>query len=363
MFTICPLHDNEHKRAASSAIGYCGSCISEDANLLQRAMEKHRERREKDGLVSAIPTDGKIVCSECGNHCRLDEDEIGFCHLRKASNGQIKEMYDNSAILSYYFDPLPTNCVADWICPIVTQRELGLGKSRLKNLAVFYGSCNSDCFFCQNAGFREMMVRGEPLRTPKELAAVADDTTACVCYFGGDPACNAKHSIETSRLLYEERGIKICYETNGNISRKWMDSIADIIEMSGGTLKFDLKALTPEIYTALTGVKNNIVLNNFRRLALRGRSRNQEFLVASVLLIPGYINLMEVRKISELIANCDSTIPTALLGFFPHHMMKDLPRTSLKHAEAALEVSKETGLTNVRIGNIHLLSRDKYAFD
>jgi hypothetical protein len=35
-----------------------------------------------------------------------------------------------------------------------------------------------------------------------------------------------------------------------------------------------------------------------------------------------------------------------------------LPCTSVDHAHAALEAAEEAGLTNVRLGNTHLLSRD-----
>jgi pyruvate-formate lyase-activating enzyme len=38
--------------------------------------------------------------------------------------------------------------------------------------------------------------------------------------------------------------------------------------------------------------------------------------------------------------------------------MQDLPRTSVRHAEAAEEAARAAGLTNVRIGNRHLLSRN-----
>ncbi|TFG06262.1 hypothetical protein EU522_01825 [Candidatus Thorarchaeota archaeon] len=78
--------------------------------------------------------------------------------------------------------------------------------------------------------------------------------------------------------------------------------------------------------------------------------------------MPGYIGLQEIEDLTKFIADCDPTIPTALLGFHPHHRMLDLPRTSLAHAENALRISKESGLTNVRIGNKHLLSQERYAF-
>ena len=199
--------------------------------------------------------------------------------------------------------------------------------------------------------------------TAEELSECADDNTVCVCYFGGDPACNPEHSLNTSRLLNSERSITVCYETNGNISKKWLNEIIEIIEFTGGTLKFDLKAHSPQIYKALTGITNNTTLRNFESVAVSKREREGEFLVASILLIPGYIDNKEVRKLCSFIVDNDPTVPTALLGFSPHHAMSDLPRTSLAHAQAAHAIAKDVGLENVRIGNLGLLGHHSYNFE
>jgi pyruvate formate lyase activating enzyme len=105
------------------------------------------------------------------------------------------------------------------------------------------------------------------------------------------------------------------------------------------------------------------MLQNFKELSTMKSDRQGEFLVASILLVPGYVDVSEVRKISRFIAENDSTIPTALLGFSPHHTMRDLPRTSRAHAQSALETASDEGLTNVRVGNLSLLGSDGYRFD
>lgn len=355
---LCPNHASED-RLASRLLQYCGECITQDSKRLEAALESHRVIRRREGLVEYVPKKGDVVCPECGNHCRLENGQLGFCNLRKVENGKIVEMFPGKAIVHYYFDRLPTNCCADWVCPCkedISQHSRGW----LNNLAVFYGSCSSDCLFCQNTSYRSMMKKGRPLMTPRELADAADERTACICYFGGDPSCNPQHSIETSEILIKERNIRVCYETSGQISAKYLDKIGNVVENSGGTIKIDLKAITPEIYTALTGINNRVVLNNFQKLSERGKTIEGEFLVAAILLVPGYIGVNEVRKLCEFIAVCDSSIPTSLLGFAPHHAMADLPRTSRNHAESAREVALEAGLTNVRIGNMGLLSRADY---
>ena len=357
---LCPNHEHE-ERIISQSIGICSVCISNDAHSI--AQQTHEQLRKRDRLAPTVPTSGTIMCSECGNHCKMNEGEVGFCNIRIAKDSNVVDRYPGQAVVSWYFDSLPTNCVADWVCPVTKERELGIGQKRLKNLAVFYGSCNSDCLFCQNASYRTMMAKGKPLLTPQELANVADDYTACVCYFGGDPSCNPNHSLITSELLNEEKHVRVCYETNGNISKKWLDNIANIVGETGGTFKFDIKAVSPDIYRTMTGISNSAILRNFKELSAKKRTRQGEFLVASVLLVPGYVDLTEVLRICRFIAENDPTIPTALLGFSPHHAMSDLPRTSRAHAEASLGIAKDEGLTNMRIGNVALLGADTYRFD
>ena len=81
-------------------------------------------------------------------------------------------------------------------------------------------------------------------------------------------------------------------------------------------------------------------------------------MIASTLLVPGYLDVQEVGQLAAFIASLDSTIPYSLLGFHPHFFMPDLPRTSVRHARECEEAAREAGLVNVHIGNLHLLSRE-----
>jgi pyruvate formate lyase activating enzyme len=71
--------------------------------------------------------------------------------------------------------------------------------------------------------------------------------------------------------------------------------------------------------------------------------------------VPGYIDEEEVRSISRFIAKVSPGIPYSLLAFYPHFYLSDLPLFSRALAEECAAAAREEGLTNVRIGNIHLL--------
>jgi len=188
-----------------------------------------------------------------------------------------------------------------------------------------------------------------------ELAAVANPRTFCVCYFGGDPASQMPHALASSRLL-AQKGVRICWETNGSMHPKLLDAALKYSLETGGCIKFDLKAFDEEVHLALTGVSNRRTLENFARAAQHFSKRPQPpLVVASTLLVPGYVDAEQVGKIARFIAGFSCQIPYALLAFAPHFYMGDLPCTSSRHARQAEEAARAAGLKNVRIGNRHLL--------
>ena len=126
---------------------------------------------------------------------------------------------------------------------------------------------------------------------------------------------------------------------------------------SGGCVKFDLKAYDENVHLALTGVTNRRTLENFRRLAALSIKRpDPPFLIASTLLVPGYVDEIEISNLSRFIAELNPAIPYTLLGYYPHFYMTDLPRASWKHAQRCVGICREAGLLRVKLGNPHLFS-------
>ena len=140
------------------------------------------------------------------------------------------------------------------------------------------------------------------------------------------------------------------------MSKGLLDEMMDLSIGSGGCIKFDLKAMNAKIHYAFCGVDNKQTFENFSAAARRIPERPEPApLVASTLLVPGYVDIREVEAIASFIANTDRSIPYALLGFHADFLMTDLPSTSWKQAEECFEAAKATGLKRVRIGNVHVL--------
>jgi pyruvate formate lyase activating enzyme len=354
----------------SEAIAACGDCLREgSARAEALGGRTHARSRERFGLPASRPEgDGGAACELCANACRPAEGELGFCGLRRTEAGKVRPLVGTprEAVLDWYYDPLPTNCCADWVCPGGSDRGYpryshAQGPERgYKNLAVFYYGCSFDCLFCQNWQWRFGLLAGRRL-SAFDLARAVDASTSCICYFGGDPTPQLAHAIRTSRLAVgrarrEGRILRICWETNGAMNRGLLRSMADLSIASGGCIKFDLKAHDPSLHRALCGVDNARTLDNFSYLAGRiGERPGIPLLIAATLLVPGYVDAREVGSLAGFIASANPDIPYVLLGFHPCFEMSDLPSTSRRQAERCYEEARAAGLTNVRIGNLHLM--------
>lgn len=338
----------------SHSLAACVDCIRDHPEKAgPHTREAQAASRREFGLPPLPPRDPDgASCRLCANECRIPVGGRGFCGLRANRGGKLAHLAGTAdkGILHWYYDPLPTNCVAAWVCP-------GREKHGYNNLAVFYGACTFNCLFCQNWHFRNTSPQDATV-TSEELAARANARTFCVCYFGGDPSAQMLHALSTSKTL-ARRGVRICWETNGSMQPRLLDEVVDLALGTGGCIKFDLKAYDGNLHSALTGVKNERTLHNFARAAARFSERAEPpLLIASTLLVPGYVDAQEVRQLAGFIASFDPGIPYSLLGFHPHFFMSDLPRTSVRHAEECEQAALDVGLTRVHIGNRHLLSRD-----
>ncbi len=183
------------------------------------AMKAHRQSRAKFGLPAKPPKDPKgAPCKVCLHECRIPAQGVGYCGLRRNVAGEVKEITAERGKLSWYHDPLPTNCVGDWVCAGCTGAGFPKYACRdgpefgYENLAVFFQACSFNCLFCQNWQFRYETLKPQ-VRAAEELAAAVDGRTRCVCYFGGDPAPQLPFSLSASRLALEKNAggiLRIC---------------------------------------------------------------------------------------------------------------------------------------------------------
>jgi len=311
----------------------------------------YRKSRIEFGLPLRPPRIAEgVQCVLCANECSIGEGQRGYCGLRTVTKGKLVHLTGTPArgLLHWYRDPLPTNCVADWVCE-------GCEHPGDHNLAVFYASCTINCLFCQNWHFRSVSPQTGQSMSAAELASAANERTFCVCYFGGDPASQMPHALASARLL-ARRNVRVCWETNGIMHPRLLDSALKYSLQTGGCIKFDLKAWNEQVHIELTGISNKRTLENFAHAAQRAVEQSTSPLILAItLLVPEYVEAAEVGKIAAFIASINPDIHYALLAFAPNFYLSHLSFTSSRQAREAEAAAVEAGLANIRLGNRHLL--------
>ncbi len=359
----------------SSILPVCPDCIRERFDRCKEIVYRaHELSRTRFRLPYPQPSASNgVKCIFCARECSLSRGDVGYCGLTIVDeNGRLRRIAGNGkwGLLDWYYDPLPTNCVAEWFCPAST----GIGYPKYSvsergpeigyyNLAVFYGSCNLDCLYCQNWQYREYHLNiSSKLVHVDELVRAADSNrVTCVCYFGGDPSSQIVHALVASKRMFENaqkknRVFRICWETNGQISPIFLRQVIELSLRSGGIVKVDIKAGTGNMYRALTDGEYSNVLRTIREVAKRVKERPEvPLLTISLLVVPGYVDHVEIENVCKLINELGVDVPLSFLAFHPDYLMSDLPPTSRKHMDLALKIAKEYGIEMVNVGNKWLL--------
>ncbi len=353
----------------SESIGVCVECLREKPDeALKHAEETHRRSRRRLGLPPDPPqTKNGVKCGLCSAGCVIGEGETGYCGLRRNLDGRLESLVDaEHGLLHYYLDAHVTNCCAAWFCPAAT----GAGYPRYAvrngpehgyyNLALFFYGCSFDCLFCQNWSHKKLdegkMVSADHL----VQYTLNDSRITCWCWFGGSPEPQLPFAINASRKILEEKSesrvMRICFEWNGCGAEGLVKKAGELAYMSGGNVKFDLKAFTPSVHKALTGRDNGQTFRNFELIYREFYEKRTGIPVlnATTLLVPHYVDEYEVEKIAEFIAGLDPEIPYSLLIFHPDYLMSDVTVTPRKQVEKCYQAAKKH-LKNVHIGNIALL--------
>jgi len=364
---ICP--GCQEEKHYSSTIGLCRECLLNIStqDIIELSQKIHTKVRAiYKNLPNLPPRDEGYTCHLCANHCKIAENSRGYCGVRRIKNGQFTGATSETAILSFYSDHHPTNCCNSWVCPggsATSSFSVSPGVERgFSNLSVFFHGCNFNCLFCQNASHKD--INDFNLTTVEELVKVVlqEPKFTCVCFFGGSPEPHIEFTINFGKLLLEElpkdRIVRLCWEWNGAGNPKFIDQVCELALLSGGNVKFDLKASSEKLAYILTGQSNRSVLRNFERLVSKYYDQRVllPVITATTLLVSYYIESQEVSNLAHLIASLRSDLPYSLLAFHPDYFLSDLPNTPWEQAQNAYNETKPL-LSRVKVGNTHLFRK------
>ena len=197
---------------------------------------------------------------------------------------------------------------------------------------VFLIGCNLRCAWCSNP---ELMLEGEKdmvfdlngvrhtehvgtrisaNQLAEQLARdkiFYEESGGGVTFSGGEPALQAEFVKETAGLL-NEMGISCALDTAGDVPYEVLEDLSTEMDL----FLFDIKAYDESIHKRCTGVSNQRILSNAKRLAEQGNS-----LIIRLVVVPGYNDdrddlknrLLFVKSLGESVKRVD-VLPYHALG-------------------------------------------------
>lgn len=210
----------------SDGLGLCLQCIREKPDeALQESLKAHAESRSRFGLPLFPPKDPEgIACGICMNKCQIGPGKRGFCGLVTNIDGRLIRFggTPEKGILEWYYDPLPTNCVAWWFCAGCT----GLGYPKYayrqgaevgySNLAVFYGACLPE----YEKLFAIIYDKPTIISIGKLVTGILKEDNADDVSFTPFILSRPRTSIKVAGL---DNNCKIKYAPVSRVSRRWFD--------------------------------------------------------------------------------------------------------------------------------------------
>jgi pyruvate formate lyase activating enzyme len=172
-----------------------------------------------------------------------------------------------------------------------------------------------------------------------------------IAFTGGDIGCRIEFYEQSAELIKRDNlNLWILFETNGyGLTPKNLDKL----KASGiDSFWLDIKAFDPDVHKRLTGVTNEWIL----QLPEEMIKRNFVMEVLS-LVIPGWVEEDQIGAIAKLISQVNRNIPFTILAFFPEYKMKNIPAPNIEQMLKAYDKARETGLLNIRLGNLGVFAK------
>jgi pyruvate-formate lyase-activating enzyme len=167
-----------------------------------------------------------------------------------------------------------------------------------------------------------------------------------ISFTGGDLACQPEFYAQAARGIKDlNLDLWVLFETNGY--GLTANNLNTFDESGVDSFWLDIKAFDEKVHRRLTGSSNQQVLDLPAKITDRGF-----MLEVSTVYIPGWVERDQIESIAQLLANVDSSIPYAIIGFFPENKLKNVRSPNYKQMLEAFNVSKKAGLENVKLGNL-----------
>jgi pyruvate formate lyase activating enzyme len=214
-----------------------------------------------------------------------------------------------------------------------------------RNLCSKLGRCVEACPTGALEFKGRLMTVGETLAEVLRDSDYYDRSGGGITLSGGEPLFQPGFAIEILKACKELR-LHTAIETSGHARPSTFDKVTDFVDL----VMYDLKHMDPRAHKALTGVSNDLIFANLRKVVAKGVS-----LLVRLPLIPGFNdtqeNLLQIAGLLRSLGIYDVEILPYHNYFFTKykalgidHSRKAYQVPSAEKLRAAETVLKESGI-------------------
>lgn len=179
---------------------------------------------------------------------------------------------------------------------------------------IYYGKCNF-CMKCVDiCKYSALEKVGEPLSIKEIIEEVEKDrlfynnSNGGLTISGGEPLAHSEFSLSLLDAAIEN-DLHVCVDTSGFGKWEVLEQFAEKADI----ILFDIKHINPQIHKTITGVENDTILENLKRL-----SQTDTEIWIRILVIPGYSDTADYHKqLSGFLKNLPRKIDR--IDILPYH--------------------------------------------
>lgn len=284
-----------------------------------------------------------VHCFLCNHHCRIAEQEFGFCGVRQNLEGELFTL-TYADVIAAHVDPIEKKPLCHFLP----------GSSSFSIATI---GCNFHCGFCQNWQISQQSFRnnghsiGEKLMPDDVVKLALEYKCKSISYTYTEPTIFFEYALDIMKLA-RSKGLYNSFVTNGYMTPECLEMARPYLDAAN----VDLKFFKEESYKRVCLAKLQPVLESIKLMNKLGI-----WTEVTTLVIPGENDSEgELKAIAEFLSGIDKNIPWHISGFHPEYKFIDHQATPEPILYKAQESGKKAGLRYVYVGNVYGSDENTY---
>ena len=293
----------------------------------------------------------KLCCDFCYRCCFLEEEQVGFCQMRKNEGGKLVTLYYGS-LVALAVDPVEKKPLYHF-----------LPSSRTLSLAMF--GCNLRCSFCQNYTISQAQYRSQemPMATEADTVVNLALQNGCpsISFTYSEPLVWQDYMIEVA-VAAKKVGLKTVMVSNGTFSTASLERLVPLIDAFNIDLKGD-----EVFYHTFCKASGKPVIDGLKTLA-----KSRQHLEVTTMVMQNEHTVQDILMLKSILASLEVQV-WHLSRYFPAYKERLAP-TEQTFLKEVLSTVQDGSIPFIYGGNTSLaqhtycpachallLQRDKYS--